>query len=213
MLVGDAGANSLQGGGGGDNLIGGGGADQLLGQDGDDNLYGQAGADTLNGGAGKDFARYDDAAAGLTVSLANPAANSGDAAGDTYVLVEGLVGSAFSDVLVGDSGANTLQGGGGGDNLVGGGGADQLLGQDGDDNLYGQAGADILKAGPARTSPAMTTRRSAWSPTWPIRPPIRATRRATPIFRSRASSVRRSATRWSAIAAPTPSRAGAAATT
>jgi Ca2+-binding RTX toxin-like protein len=147
VLVGDGGANVLQGQGGGDNLIGGGGADQLFGGDGDDNLYGQGGADLLDGGAGTDFARYDDAATGVTASLANPAANSGDAAGDTYLLVEGLVGSAFGDVLIGDGGANILQGQGGGDNLIGGGGADQLSGGDGDDNLYGQAGADVLNGG------------------------------------------------------------------
>jgi Ca2+-binding RTX toxin-like protein len=147
LLVGDGGANTLQGQGGDDNLIGGGGADQLVGGDGGDNLYGQAGGDILDGGAGTDMARYDDAATGVIASLTNPAGNSGDAAGDTYVLVEGIAGSAFGDLLVGDGAANILQGQGGGDNLIGGGGADQLIGGDGNDNLYGQAGGDILDGG------------------------------------------------------------------
>jgi Ca2+-binding RTX toxin-like protein len=156
LIFGDTGANTLYGMGGDDNLLGGQGFDDLFGGIGNDHLYGDGGgdnldgglgADILEGGAGFDFARYDNALAGVIVDLGNAAANSGEAVGDTYLGVEGVVGSAFGDLLSGDSGANTLYGQNGDDNLLGGGAADQLYGGNGDDNLYGGAGADILDGG------------------------------------------------------------------
>jgi Ca2+-binding RTX toxin-like protein len=101
----------------------------------------------LIGGAGFDLARYDNATAGVAVRLDMPAANTGEAAGDIFIQIEGLVGSGFSDTLVGDGDANYLFGLGGNDVLVGLGGADALLGNDGDDSLYGGAGADQLDGG------------------------------------------------------------------
>jgi serralysin len=130
-----------------DVLIGDAGANQLVGSGGDDNLTGGLGADTLIGGAGFDLARYDNATAGVAVRLDMPAANTGEAAGDIFIQIEGLVGSGFSDTLVGDGDANYLFGLGGNDVLVGFGGADALLGNDGDDSLYGGAGADQLDGG------------------------------------------------------------------
>ena len=49
--------------------------------------------------------------------------NSGDAAGDVYVGIFGLIGSAYNDTLVAASGGSTLDGGGGNDLLIGGTGA------------------------------------------------------------------------------------------
>ena len=37
----------------------------------------------------------------VTANLANAAANTGDAAGDTYTSIENLTGSAFADTLTG----------------------------------------------------------------------------------------------------------------
>ena len=85
-------------------------------------LRGGLGADALNGGAGFDYADYIGAAAGLTVSLANPAINTGEAAGDTYISIGGLRGSDFNDTLIGDANSNILRGGLGADVLNGGGG-------------------------------------------------------------------------------------------
>jgi serralysin len=135
-LTGEAGANSLYGLGGDDTLAGGAGGDTLDGGDGDDHLHGGVDNDYVIGGAGYDFARYDDAAAGVEVSLATGLGTAGQAAGDVLSGIEGLVGSAFGDVLVGDGSGNSLyalagddvlQGGGGGDLLAGGDGADRFL--------------------------------------------------------------------------------------
>ncbi|MFE0759278.1 calcium-binding protein [Inquilinus sp. NPDC058860] len=132
-LTGDAGSNRLSGADGADTLDGGAGNDQLVGG---------AGADVLIGGEGFDSALYDNAAAGVTASLADAAGNTGDAAGDTYSGIEHLVGSAFNDVLTGDAAANYLIGQGGDDTLTGGVGADRLVGGAGADTFVFSAVAD-----------------------------------------------------------------------
>jgi serralysin len=98
--------------------------DTLIGNDLNNVLDGGAGGDLLNGGGGFDFARYKGALSGVTASLANPSVNTGDAAGDTYVSIEGLQGSNFADSLTGDATSNVLIGGRGGDLLDGGNGFD-----------------------------------------------------------------------------------------
>ena len=109
---------------GDDVLFGDNGNDALSGSGGDDVLNGGPGADVLDGGPGADYADYSTAAAAVTASLANPAINTGDAAGDTYISIERLRGSAFNDVLTGDANNNTLVGGPGADVLDGGAGFD-----------------------------------------------------------------------------------------
>ncbi|MEK1932641.1 MAG: hypothetical protein AAAC47_23295, partial [Pararhizobium sp.] len=88
-------------------------------------------ADVLDGGTGLDLASFSDATAGVSVNLANTAANTGDAQGDVYVSIEQLGGSDFADSLTGDSGGNTIWAGAGDDLLQGGAGADALNGGDG----------------------------------------------------------------------------------
>jgi len=90
---------------------------------------------------------YANAPAAVGAHLAAAVNNSGDAAGDTYVGIEQLVGSAFNDVLGGDGAVNMLDGGAGGDLLYGYAGADYLFGGDGDDVLEGGAGADFMDGG------------------------------------------------------------------
>jgi Ca2+-binding RTX toxin-like protein len=118
VLAGDSNANILNGGLGNDTLIGGGGADTLI------------------GGAGDDMASYETSGPtasgfGVQVSLANPALNTGDAAGNVYQGIENLRGSAYNDILMGDKQANLLQGLAGNDTLIGGAGADTLDGGSG----------------------------------------------------------------------------------
>lgn len=139
-------ADSLRGGGGNDVLTGAGGADSLYGEAGADILDGGAGADRLDGGAGGDTATYGNAAAAVTVSLAAPAGNAGEAAGDSFVAIEHLRGSRWNDRLSGDGLANRLEGGGGADTLAGAAGSDTLVGGIGNDRLEGGAGVDVFVA-------------------------------------------------------------------
>ena len=118
-----------------DTIIGGGTAlrDRLFGVGGNDTLVDGPTATEFSGGFGFDYASYSSASAGVVASLTNPNANTGDAAGDSYNSIEGLIGSAFADTPTGDDFVNTLQGGGGDDRLDGKGGHDTLDGGAGDD--------------------------------------------------------------------------------
>jgi Ca2+-binding RTX toxin-like protein len=111
----------------GNQMAGTGGTDILLGLGGNDTLEGLAGADELDGGKGKDTASYANAESGVVANLADPGENEGDAAGDTYIDIENLVGSAFADRLVGNGKKNTLDGGAGDDLLTGGGKRDTFV--------------------------------------------------------------------------------------
>ncbi len=126
VLTGDENANTLDGGVGNDTLVGGGGADALI------------------GGAGIDTASYATASSGVTASLATPATNTGDAAGDTYATIENLTGSAFADTLTGNAAANVLTGGLGNDLLNGGAGVDTLIGGVGNDTYVVDVVGDIV---------------------------------------------------------------------
>jgi Ca2+-binding RTX toxin-like protein len=119
LLIGDHGANTIEGGGGDDIVAGNGGNDVLRGGAGNDTVYGGMGADTMDGGTGIDTLSYATSAAGVWVSLDNGAAFYGDAQGDAFTNFENLVGSFHDDRLTGDSGANVITGGGGNDILVG----------------------------------------------------------------------------------------------
>ena len=130
-----------------DLLDGGTGNDKLYGQAGNDILRGGLGADLHDGGAGSDTADYSLATGGVTVNLTTPALNGGEAAGDTYVSIENVTGSAHSDSIAGNAAANVLKGLDGDDNLFGLGGADTLEGGAGGDHLEGSAGADKLIGG------------------------------------------------------------------
>ncbi len=155
-LAGDALANQLLGLAGNDRLDGRAGNDTLDGGEGNDTLIGGTGADMLTGGTGLDFASYETATAAVRVDLAGLTANSGDALGDRFNGVEGLIGSTLADTLAGDAGGNWLQGlagndrlegRAGNDTLDGGVGNDTLDGGDGNDRLDGGAGNDTLTGG------------------------------------------------------------------
>lgn len=97
ILLGDAGINILTGSGGNDKLIG-------LGA-----------ADTLDGGDGTDTASYEYATNAISVSLTTNTGTQGEAAGDTLISIENLIGGSGNDTLTGASGiqANDFDGGAG----------------------------------------------------------------------------------------------------
>lgn len=137
-------------------LIGLGGRDFLSGLQGNDFLYGGADSDTLRGGTGGDYqdagdgydyVTYDTAGSAVYAYLQWAGYNFGDAAGDTFVGVEGLIGSGFGDVLIGDTGGNAIFGGNGGDWMDGLSGIDYLYGEAGNDALVGGTGNDNLTGG------------------------------------------------------------------
>ncbi|HEY0281192.1 MAG TPA: calcium-binding protein, partial [Rhizomicrobium sp.] len=169
LFLGDANANTFDGGAGDDVISGGAGNDVLHGGAGNDTLEGGPGADILDGGSDSvtlaespdadnfakpygDTIRYAGSSSAVTINLKTLTASGGDAAGDTIVAdgngvstIENVVGSdAGNDVLTGDDRANRLSGLGGDDTLFGLGGDDVLIGGTGNDTLDGGDGNDNL---------------------------------------------------------------------
>ncbi|MBC7987275.1 MAG: hypothetical protein H7X93_11505 [Sphingomonadaceae bacterium] len=98
--------------------------------------------DRLDGGAGNDWADYSSALARVTADLQNPETNHNEAAGDVYVGIENLRGSAHNDLLRGDRFANIIEGADGKDAITGRRGKDTLAGGANRDTLNGGDGAD-----------------------------------------------------------------------
>ncbi|WP_270935421.1 M10 family metallopeptidase C-terminal domain-containing protein [Falsiroseomonas oryzae] len=130
-----------------ENAVGSAGNDTLLGNAVANVLEGGAGADLLNGREGFDYAAYARADAGVRVSLANAIGNTGHALGDSFIEIEGLIGSMHGDTLIGDERFNVLKGGRGNDVLDGGQFGDSLYGEIGNDVLIGGGGGDWLHGG------------------------------------------------------------------
>ena len=144
---------------------------------GNDTLYSGAGNDVLDGGAGAaDVASYDNATAGVTVSLATAAAQNTVGAGtDTLTGIESLIGSglkddltaaatgsglfggASADVLHGGIGNDVLNGGGASDTLTGGGGQDAMTGGSGPDHFVFASLTDSTNAAPDTITDFLTS--------------------------------------------------------
>lgn len=104
-------------------------------------IAGYSGADTIDGGDGFDLLTYAVSTSGVNVNLETGAASGGDAAGDTFVNIEGIFGSDQADTLTGDTVRNELYGLGGNDIINGGDGNDYIEGGAGADNMDGGNGA------------------------------------------------------------------------
>jgi Ca2+-binding RTX toxin-like protein len=138
-------ANRLDGGSGNDTITDGDGNDTVLGGGGDDTFYAGFGADSYDGGRGSDVVIYGlGLTSGITINLANPAASTGSAQGDTFVNVEKIVGTNYDDTFVGDASANWFVGGYGNDTFEGGAGADTFDGGEESNTLsYAHSGAGV----------------------------------------------------------------------
>jgi Ca2+-binding RTX toxin-like protein len=126
--------NNLQGSAYNDILTGDAGENKLFGLGGDDLLSGGQGFNFFDGGAGLDTVSYADATAAVTLDLtittiqdAAHYGESGDLREDSFISIEGLIGSAYADRLTGDSAANVLTGGLGNDVIKGGTGQDTAV--------------------------------------------------------------------------------------
>lgn len=178
-LVGNDGANLIDGGAGSDTIYGLGGDDRLAGGTGSDTLVGGAGNDTLDGGLGREIlggltewntVSYASAPGLVHVDLSRNLAVGADGT-DTILNVQIVEGSAYgdglvgtgesdtfyyaytnADVLRGNDGNDTIYGLGGNDTLLGGAGSDWLSGGDEDDYIDGGAGDDTVSFLGDRTS-------------------------------------------------------------
>ncbi len=119
-------------------LTGGSASDTMRGGIGRDWLIGGAGADLLDGGYDFDTADYLSSAQGIVLDLANPANDTGDAAGDVLISIEQFSLTNYDDSFIGTMGNDIVYSNAGNDTLSGG---------DGDDTLGGGVGADVLDGG------------------------------------------------------------------
>lgn len=150
------GNDTVSAGSGDDSLSGGTGNDVLSGQAGDDTIEGGEGGDHLSGGQGLDYADYSNSESAVNVNLATGISSGGQAAGDSFSGMDGVLGSAFDDTItgfnqssnaVGDTYTNDFFGGDGNDYMDGLGGNDTLHGDTGNDTLIGGTGEDVLFGG------------------------------------------------------------------
>ena len=140
VVVGDGGTASLDRISGVENIIGSAYADRLTGNASDNIFFGLGGADRIDGGAGfdtitfkltlgnVDFRRFVniDSTTGVEVNLLTGIGKGGQAEGDRYANIEGVIGTDHADVIIGDSKDNRIEGGAGADRLTGGAGTDTL---------------------------------------------------------------------------------------
>jgi Ca2+-binding RTX toxin-like protein len=148
-IAGSAFADRFFGSVGRDDFRGRGGADWFSGS--------SAGKDRYHGGDGSDTVDYSASAAGVTASLGKGTGRRGDAAGDIFIKIENLTGSAFADRLAGDGADNLLRGMAGRDTLLGKTGNDRLRGGPGDDIINGGPGTDIAVFADDRSAYTITT--------------------------------------------------------
>ncbi|GGE54902.1 calcium-binding protein [Actibacterium pelagium] len=126
------------------------GQDWLVGGSGNDVLLGGPNGDTLDGGDGFDTADYSTSYGSQLIDLLFPQFNTNDAAGDTYISIEYVIGGNGPDNMRGTFGDDQLFGGPNVDYIFGRRGSDTLVGGKGDDVLLGGVDADHLVGGENR---------------------------------------------------------------
>jgi Ca2+-binding RTX toxin-like protein len=114
-VVGTFGNDVLDGQGGNDSLNGMAGNDRLLGGAGRDTLNGSAGNDTLDGGeildrvdhTDQNFASFE--GIGIVANLQTGLVQDGLGSTDTLININGIIGSAFADVITGSTVPNRFE--------------------------------------------------------------------------------------------------------
>ena len=106
------GGDIIDAGEGNDYIEGQAGADKIDGGEGDDILFGEGDDDTIYGGACIDTIAFNgrDVGSYVFVNLENNEGSAGDAAGDSFVNIENIIGSSIADILFGDDGDNVIEG-------------------------------------------------------------------------------------------------------
>ena len=133
----------------GDILDGLGGRDTIYGHRGDDLIVASNDVNDLDGGEGQDILSYEKSDGLVRVDLRGGQSsivrrNKSLHVADNISNFEGVIGSAFNDILHANNEDNILKGGAGKDTIIGEGGDDLIHGGGGKDHLYGGAGYDTL---------------------------------------------------------------------
>ncbi|WP_370159034.1 malectin domain-containing carbohydrate-binding protein, partial [Limimaricola soesokkakensis] len=144
MVEGSNAGEKLKGTKANDLILGFAGKDTLIGRKGDDIMAGGKGADKFVGGKGFDTLDYSDSAKGVTVNLREGVAKGGEARGDKFKSMEGVIGSDANDKLLGSKADNMLIGGEGDDVLKGRRGSDVFIFGPGNDKMRGGKGHDTV---------------------------------------------------------------------
>ena len=129
-----------------ENAQGSSGNDTIIGNAANNFFEGFGGADAFDGGEGIDTVSYLGASGIIELNL-ETGVGTGDAEGDTFINIETIIGSGFSDVITGDGNDNFIDGSGGADLITGGAGNDTLLGDAQNDTIYGGLGDDLILGG------------------------------------------------------------------
>lgn len=129
-LDGDAGNDYIYGGEGNDGISDGAGADRLFGQAGRDvfDMDLSGGIDIVDGGWDVDVVVYGQPTGVTRVDFLDNSANSGAAAGDRFISVEGYQGGRATDIVKGSHDRNWF------------------FASLGNDQYYGRGGADVYRA-------------------------------------------------------------------
>ncbi|OWY31162.1 hemolysin D [Herbaspirillum robiniae] len=84
----------------------------------DDVFIASTDANRFDGGGGSNTVSYVNSSAGVNVNLVSGTGSGGAAAGDTYVRIQNVIGTAYDDTFVGSLDANSFDGGSGGNDTV-----------------------------------------------------------------------------------------------
>jgi len=130
-------ADTLNGSAGNDQLSGNAGDDLLSGGAGNDVMQGGVGDDKMDGGSGsEDMLDFSDGTAALNFTLVQSGSftstgGAGALGADSYMNMEGVIGTNLADTINGSAGNDIIRGGAGNDILDGKGGSDLLDFSDG----------------------------------------------------------------------------------